>query len=76
VSLSSISNLSCMLYLSMFEVVSCPSRGAPAWLYICNRAKVYKCPSRIRIRVAFLCLQVNLRVLVLVHLHNGPDLVY
>jgi hypothetical protein len=55
-SMSNLSNLSCMLYLSMFDVESCPSRGAPAWIYICKWAKVYKCPSRIRIRVAFLCL--------------------
>jgi hypothetical protein len=49
------------------------SKGAPAWLYICNQAKAYKCPSRIRIRTFLLRLQVNLRVLILVHLHNGPD---
>jgi hypothetical protein len=33
----------------------------------------FTCPSRIRIEVAFLRLQVNLRVLILVHFHNGPD---
>jgi hypothetical protein len=56
------------------------SRGAHAWLYICNQARVYKCPSQIDIGVAFLRLQFNLimrvqscRVLVLVHLHNGSD---
>ena len=39
--------------------VTCPSfLGCPSWLYICNRARVYKDPSRIRIRVFLLLLQV------------------
>jgi hypothetical protein len=37
-----------------------PSRGAPVWLYICNQARVYKCPSQIHNGFAFLCLQVDL----------------
>jgi hypothetical protein len=52
------------------------SRGTPAWLYICNQARIYKCPSQIRIGLAFLRLQVNIRVHMPVHLHNGTDLVY
>jgi hypothetical protein len=40
------------------------SSGAPAWLYICNQARVYKCPSQIHIGIVFLCLQVDIISLV------------
>jgi hypothetical protein len=46
-------DIQCLWYL-----LSYASRGAPAWLYICNQARVYKCPSRIWIRVFLLLLQV------------------
>ena len=45
--------------------IACPPRSTPAWLYICNQAKVYKSPNLLHIRVAFLDL-----------LHDGPSLVW
>jgi hypothetical protein len=70
----------CLSNLSCLSNIACASREAPAWLYICNQARVYKCPSRIHIGVAFLRLQVDIimqvkscRVIVSVHLHNRPD---
>jgi hypothetical protein len=47
----------------------------PGFIYATG-LRFYKCPSRIRIRLSFLRLQVNLRVLVPVHLLNGSDPVY
>jgi hypothetical protein len=35
-------------------------RGVPAWLYIYNQARVYKSPSRLRIGVLFLVVQVDI----------------
>jgi hypothetical protein len=65
---SFVSNL-CLIYLvslvlCVYDIwylwydLSYASRGALAWLYICNRAKVYKSSSRIQIRVFLLLLQV------------------
>jgi hypothetical protein len=65
---SFVSNL-CLIYLvslilrvydirCLWDLLSYASRDVPAWLYICNRARVYKCSSRIRIRTFLLRLQV------------------
>jgi hypothetical protein len=62
------SNL-CLIYLlysifdiwcrcSLSKIFCSPSRGAPAWLYICNRARFYKGSSRIQIRTFLLRQQV------------------
>jgi hypothetical protein len=51
----------CLIYLvcSISDIwYSMSPRGAPAWFYICNRARVYKDPSQIRIGIFLLRLQV------------------
>jgi hypothetical protein len=51
------SNLRSIIYDDLSRVFS---TGVPVWLYICNQAMVYKCPSRIHVGVAFLRLQDNI----------------
>jgi hypothetical protein len=61
----------------IFDVYEIVLLGAPLPGFIyATGLRFYKSPSRIQIRAFLLRLQVNLRVLVLVHFLNGPDPVY
>jgi hypothetical protein len=68
----------CFVVDVVYDIISCDiPLGAPLPGFIyATGLRFYKCPSRIRIRTFLLRLQVNLRVLVLVHFLNGPDPVY
>jgi hypothetical protein len=66
------------MIFDVYEIVfSVMPLGAPLPGFIyATGLRFYKDPSRIRIRAFLLRLQVNLRVLVVLHLLNGPDPVY